>query len=412
MTVRWLLVVAGCAACRGEPVRPVAGEPARAVTLARGTIADRQLMTGELHAVSSVALTTPRTESWQLAIRWLAEDGAQVKAGDRVVELDNSAFTAQLEEKRLGLLEAEMTLRGAQDLDAIETAQKVTELRQHQIALDKATVHAGVPADLLTGREAQERQLDQKRAEVAVDKAAHDLAAQREQAALDLRIKQIALDKARRAIEAAEKTIADLVLTAPRDGIVVVAVHDWLGRKVQAGDTVISGMPIASLPDLTQGMEVHAELSDVDDGRVAVGMAGVCTLDAYPRDAMPCTVKDVTPVARSKGESSLRRSFAVVLGLDRAGDPARMRPGMSVKVEIHPQTVPNVVVVPRGAIEIAPAVPGGPGAPPPSSDRRPAKVRMTGGELRDVTLGACDAQGCAALDGVAVGDVVQVGGPS
>jgi hypothetical protein len=36
---------------------------------------------------------------------------------------------------------------------------------------------------------------------------------------------------------------------------------------------------------------------------------------------------------------------------------------------------------------------------------------MASGELRDVTLGACDAQGCAALDGVAAGDAVQVGGP-
>jgi biotin carboxyl carrier protein len=407
VTPRWLLVVVGCAACRGAPARPVTGEPVRTVILARGTIADRQLITGELRATASAVLAAPRTESWQLAIRWLAEDGAPVKAGDRVVELDNSAFTAQLEEKRLALLEAEMTLRGAQDLDAIATEQKVTELRQHQIALDKATVRAGVPADLLAGREAQERQLENKRAEVAVDKAAHDLAAQREEAALDLRIKQIALDKARRAIEAAEKTIAELVLTAPRDGIVVVEVHDWLGRKIQVGDTVISGMAIASLPDLSQGMQVRAELSDVDDGRVAVGMAGVCTLDAYPRDAMPCTVKDVTPVARTKGESSLRRSFAVVLGLDRAGDPARMRPGMSVKVEIHPRAVSNAVVVPRGAI----ALPAAPGAPAASGERRPAKVRMASGELREVTLGACDAQGCAALDGVAAGDAVQVGGP-
>lgn len=409
MTRRWLLVAVGCAACRGAPARPVTGEPVRTVTVARGTIADRQLITGELCATASAVLTTPRTESWQLGVRWLAEDGAPVKAGDRVVELDNSAFTAQLEEKRLALLEAEMTLRGAQDLDAIATEQKVTELRQHQIALDKATVRAGVPADLLAGREAQERQLEKKRAEVAVDKAAHDLAAQREEAALDLRIKQIALDKARRAIAAAEKTIAELALTAPRDGIVVVEVHDWLGRKIQVGDTVISGMPIASLPDLSQGMQVHAELSDVDDGRVAVGMAGVCTLDAYPRDAMPCTVKDVTPVARTKGESSLRRAFAVVLGLDRAGDPARMRPGMSVKVEIHLRAVSNAVVVPRGAI--APAVPAAPGAPPASDERRPAKVRMASGELREVMLGACDAQGCAALDGVAAGDAVQVGGP-
>jgi HlyD family secretion protein len=414
VTARWLTVVVGCAACRGEPVRPAAGEPARVVTLARGAIADRQLMTGELRAASSIRLTVPRpinTDAWQLGIRWLAEDGAQVKAGDHVVEFDNSAFTAQLEEKRLGLLEAEMTLHGAQDLDAIATEQKVTELRQHQIALDRAAVHAGIPAELLAGREAQERELDRKRAEVAVDKAAHDLAAQREEAALDLRIKQIELDKARRAIEAAEKTIADLVLTAPRDGMIVIEDHPWLGRKIRLGDTVLPGMAVASVPDLTQAMEVHAELSDVDDGRVAVGLTGVCTLDAYPRDAMPCTVKDLTPVARTKGESSLRRSFAVVLGLDKPGDPARMRPGMSVKVELRPRTVSSVVVVPRGAVVMAPALPAGPGVPAVGGDdRRPARVRMASGELREVTLGACDAQGCAALTGVAAGDAVRVGG--
>jgi hypothetical protein len=82
---------------------------------------------------------------------------------------------------------------------------------------------------------------------------------------------------------------------------------------------------------------------------------------------------------------------------------------MSVKVEIHPRAVSNAVVVPRGAI--APAIPAAPGAPPASGERRPAKVRMASGELREVTLGACDAQGCAALDGVAAGDAVQVGGP-
>ena len=38
-----------------------------------------------------------------------------------------------------------MTLRSAQDLGAIATASKATELRQHQIALDKATLRAGVP---------------------------------------------------------------------------------------------------------------------------------------------------------------------------------------------------------------------------------------------------------------------------
>ncbi len=406
---RWLAVVAGCAACRGEPVRAVVGEPVRTAVVRRGDVVDREVLTGELRAASAIPLIVPRTESWQLTIRWLADDGVPVKAGDRVVEFDNSAVTAQLEDKRLGLIEAEMTLRGAQDLDAIEMAEKTTVLRRSQIELDKATVHASVPADLLAGREAQDRQLAKQRAEVAVDKAAHDLAAQREAAALELRIKQIELDKAKRAIQAAERTIADLALTAPRDGMVVVEDSLWLGRKFQVGDTVVAGMLIASLPDLTQAMEVHAELSDVDDGRVAAGMAGVCTLDAYPGDAMRCTVKDLTPVARSKGESSLRRAFAVVLGLDRPPDPARMRPGMSVKVELHPRAVSHALVVPRGAVLAAPAgsAPRGPRA---TGDAAPARVRMASGELRDVALGPCDAQGCAVLAGVSDGDAVVLGG--
>ena len=409
MTGRPLVCLLACAACR-EPARPAAGDAPRTAAVRRGDIVDRQLLTGELRAASSIGLTVPRTESWQLQVRWLADDGAPVKAGDKVVELDNTAFTAQLEEKHLAVLEAEMTLRGARDLGEIEIAAKETALRQHQIALDKATVRAGVPADLLPGRDAQDRQLEKTRAEVAVDKAAHELAAKRDETALELKIKQIELDKARRAVLAAEKTIADLMLTAPRDGFVVIEDHPWLGRKIRAGDTVVPGMAVASLPDLNQAMEVRAELSDVDDGRVSPGMAGICALDAYPADPVPCTVKDVTPVARSKNETSLRQAFTVALDLSTGlgaalgkglgkTDPARMRPGMSVKVELHPHALTGAVVVPRGAI----AEPDGPGRPP--------RVRMATGELREVTLGPCDAQACAATAGVAAGDLGGVDAP-
>ena len=377
---RWLVCAIGCAACRGELARP-AGEPVRTVALTRGDIVDRQLLTGEVRAASALGLTVPRTDTWQLTIRWIADDGAPVKAGDRVLEFDNSTFTAQLAEKHLAVLEAEMALRAAQDLGAIETESKATAVRQHQIALDKAGVRAGVPADLLAGRDAQERQLEKRRAEVAFDKSAHDLAAQRDEAALELRVKQIDLDKTRNAIAAAEKTIADLVLIAPRDGVLVVEDHPWQGRKFRAGDFALPGMTVASLPALDQAMEVRAELSDVDDGRVAAGMAGRCTLDAYPGDPVPCTIKAVTPVARSKGETSLRRGFTVELAVGTT-EATRMRPGMSVKVELDPRRVPNAVIVPRGAILAA--EPGGPGH---------VRVRLASGE-----------------SGVAAGDVVAVGG--
>jgi len=393
----WLVALLGGAACGGELARPATGEAVRRQTLQRGDIVDRQLLTGEIRAVDSLGIGGPRTEIWQLTIRWIAEDGSAVKAGDKLIEFDNTAYAEQLATKHLTMLEAEMTLRGARDLGAISIAGKQTELQQHQIALDKARARASVPPDLLAGREAQERQLALKRAEVAVDKAERGLAGEREQTSLEGQIKQLELDKAKRAIDAAEATIAQLAVTAPRDGIVMIEEFPWFGRKVRVGDIVPPGIALLSLADANQKMGVRAELSDVDDGRIAVGMSGTCALDAYPREPQPCTVKTISPVARSKGENSLRRTFAIELALDKtvSGD---MRPGMSVRVELHPRTAADAVIVPRGAIVDA-----------ERPDHR-ARVRMASGELRDVTLGLCDAQRCAAEAGVSAGDVVVLGG--
>ena len=71
------------------------------------TLEDRLVLTGELEAISSENLVVPRTPSWLLSVRWLAEDGATVKKGDRVVEFDSSSFTSTLEDKRLAVVRAE-----------------------------------------------------------------------------------------------------------------------------------------------------------------------------------------------------------------------------------------------------------------------------------------------------------------
>jgi len=185
------------------------------------------------------------------------------------------------------------------------------------------------------------------------------------------------------------------VLTTPRDGVVVDEMHPWMGHKFRVGDTVQAGMTIITIPDLAQPMMVQSELSDVDDGRVSIGMTGACTLDAYPAEPVDCTVKDLAPVARTKGEGSLRRAFAVVISLAKT-DPSRMRPGMSVKVELHRQPINGALVVARGAV---------------SFDKSP-HVRLQGGESREVKLGACDPQVCIVDSGLADGDVVVIGGGS
>jgi hypothetical protein len=235
----------------------------------------------------------------------------------------------------------------------------------------------------LSKREFQERGLQKKQMEAEVKKAESEYVAQQSEAKLDLEVKQIELDKAKRAIETADKTIAALVLTAPKDGVIVINDHPWEGRKYHEGDQVQAGWAVVSMPDITQPMEVRSELSDVDDGRIALDETGSCVLDAYPNDPIACKVVDLTPVARPKGEQSLRRAFSVRLSLGRRlggeSTDARMRPGMSVKIVMPRPPVTGKLLMPRGAVL-----------------------------GKDVALGACDAQHCVVESGLHEGDHVVI----
>ncbi len=391
--VTMLVIATGCD--RGAAAGAGAADRPRRAVVSHGDLAPRVLLTGQLRAVSAIDLNVPRTDAWELSIRWMADDGADVKAGQRVLEFDNSAFTSQLEQKKLLLLQATTDFRSARDVGALATADKEAEVRERSAGVDKAKLLADVPADLLPGRTAQERQLELSRARAALVAAETELVAQRRAAALDLRVKQIELDKAARTIDDATRTMLELTLTAPRDGIVAVAEHPWEGRRLQIGDSVQPGWTVVSLPDLARGFEVRAELSDVDDGQVAVGAAATCTLDAYPAQPIPCTVRELSPVARAEGRETLRKAFDVVLPM-QPRDGLAARPGMSVKVELHRAPRTGVILVPRGAV----VVPGATG-----------RVRLAGGGVRDVALGPCDAQACVVERGLVAGDAVEIGGP-
>jgi multidrug efflux pump subunit AcrA (membrane-fusion protein) len=156
-------------------------------------------------------------------------------------------------------------------------------------------------------------------------------------------------------------------------------------------------MKIVTFPDFTHPMQVKAELSDVDDGRIAVGAKGTCTLDAYPREPLPCEVTELAPVATNRNRQSLRRAFGVTLSLPNA-DATKMRPGMSVRVELAGSARQSgALTVPRGAIAF-------------SADGK-HRVRLASGDHREVTLGACDAQRCAIDKGVTEGETVRLGAP-
>ena len=148
------------------------------------------------------------------------------------------------------------------------------------------------------------------------------------------------------------------------------------------------GWTVVELPELS-AMRVEATLSDVDDGRVAAGARATCTLDAWPDQPLSGTVREVAPVAQEVGQRSLRRAFKVVVALDHT-DPERMRPGMSVKVEVRGTPVVGGLTAPRAALDVA----------------APAAF-LASGERVPVELGPCDAHRCVITKGLAEGQALR-----
>jgi HlyD family secretion protein len=377
-----LLLAASCGT--GAAAAPAQRDELR---VTRGELAERVLLTGQLVAERAERSIVPMTKIWQLSIRWLAEDGAAARAGDRVVEFDNSVFVGELAEKRLRLKQALLDLAAQRATAAAATTDKEFALAREKLLLEKAELQAALPKDFQPERDWQEKQLARERAQAAAKKAEADLAAQKKSAALEIRVKEIEADKIRRDLEVAETGIAALTLTAPKAGILLVGEHPWEERKFQVGDVVQPGWTVVELPDLST-MRVEAILSDVDDGRVAAGSRATCTLDAHPDLPFTCTVREVAPVAQEVGQQSLRRAFKVVIELERT-DPDKMRPGMSVKVEVHGAPVRGALTAPRAALDMSASA-----------------AFLAGGEKVPVELGACDAHRCVVTRGLAEGQAL------
>jgi HlyD family secretion protein len=376
-----VVIASGCfSGYRSEP-------DSKSLRVHRGTFASDVLITGELRAARGDELAVPRLPQWQTSIKWLAPDGVDTKKGDRIVELDNSTFSTNLDAKRQSVAQAEQQLQQKEAEWKADTLDKQLDVERKRADYDKTKLDAGVPQEIVSQRDFNDRQIKYKRAQVELAKAVDVLKSQRTSVKSDRDNLLLSLQKAQRELGIAEKAIDELILRAPHDGIVVIRDHPWEGRRLQEGDAVFIGFPLAQLPDMTS-LQVEADLADVDDGRIGPGMPATIVLDAYPNVAFPGRVSSISAVAQESSRTSLRRAFRVIVALDRL-DVARMRPGLSARVAVHAMRQANALLVPRAAIDF--------------SGTKPRAYRADG-KRTGVILGACNAQECVVQRGLNDGE--------
>ena len=117
-------------------------------------------------------------------------------------------------------------------------------------------------------------------------------------------------------------------------------------RRPQVGDSVWSGVPIATVPDLTH-MQVTAFVREVDLHRVRVGLIAKIAIEAYPDLRLQGRIQHIGSLAENVVDSPWK-FFPVTLGLESSDE--RLRPGMSARVEFELRRADDVVRVPADAV--------------------------------------------------------------
>lgn len=390
------LTLAGLTACGIGRADRRASSPPGGLRVERRSLEDVFILSGELRAVRSLSVVTPRTDG-PVQIQWLAEDGTEVEEGGRLVEFDSSNLIQTMEERRLRLQQAVIDRESKERNAAAEAEKKRVAVEKAEVEAEKARIDAVVPREMRPAAEWRTFQGTWHENQAALEKARLDREAYVVASRSEIETARATEGKARRELAESERSLAGMSLLAPRAGIFLVGNFWQWGpegpRKLQPGDRVWPAYPIGKIPDPTE-MEVLATLAEADHGRVAPGMTARCILDTYPEQVFEGKVEDVGSIAAEGGRdwwtTSVKPGFPVRVSLRRT-DPL-MRPGLSVRVEIVRGEWTDVLVVPRGAIRFGEDGP---------------RVRRAGvADSLPVSLATCTAVDCVVEEGLAEGDRV------
>jgi HlyD family secretion protein len=165
-----------------------------------------------------------------------------------------------------------------------------------------------------------------------------------------LRKAQQSLKSTISSLKTAQAELERTVIRAPIPGIAVLpeAFRGGKKRKPRIGDIVWQNQPIVYLPDISD-MVVKTQIREVDLHKVAKGKHALVFVDAYPDLRLVGEVQSIGVLAESRIESYTDdKYFQVVVSVKK--NDQRLRPGMTVRLEIECEKVQDSLSIPVHAV--------------------------------------------------------------
>lgn len=349
IVVAAVVVAAGWGAWRGYRVLTAPASANVPVAEVRhGEIRFNVYAQGTLTGGNSEVLTAPMVNGDTLSIRDILETGSLVKPGEVVAQFDTSAQEYNLKQAQAALAQAQQQVLGAQATAAAQTEDDAYQLIKAQYDVQRTELQVR-KNPILAAVDAQKNDLNLAAAREHLRQLQQDVASRKANNQASIALQEAAERKAQSDASTAEANIAAMSLKATRGGYMSIRENmrnGFNGLAVpvyQIGDVTDPGLAIAEIPDTTS-WELNVTVSELDRGHIAVGQAATAEFDPLPGQSFPARVKSMGGATGPPWN----RQVKCVLELLRTS-PA-LKPGLSAKVIITTQTLPDALYVPSQAV--------------------------------------------------------------
>ncbi|MBQ7559294.1 MAG: efflux RND transporter periplasmic adaptor subunit [Synergistaceae bacterium] len=292
---------------RDEPV--VYGLTTSEIT--RGEIVSTVTATGELNAISVVAIGTQVSGTVQ---EIYVDFNSPVKAGQLIALIDPSVLKLTLGESEANLAVYQASVQSAQA--SLNDAER--KYRRNKELFERKLIARS--------------EVDTSETDVIMKRAA-------------LREAQSRVVQGRTAVERARTNLNYTKITSPVNGVII-------DRQVDAGQTVAASYQTPTLfkiaEDLTK-MQIETKVDEADIGAIAEGQKVTFRVDAFPDENFSGKVVQVR-IAPTTSNSVV--TYTVIIHVDNP--ELKLMPGMTANVSIETARAENVLRIPVAALRFTP----------------------------------------------------------
>jgi RND family efflux transporter MFP subunit len=371
-----LVLAAGAlsTACNSETPAAAATPATPEPTVVATAVVDSRPIERHLRVTGSVIADEQAEVSAELAGRVTAtpvERGSRVPAGALLVRISASESSAQLQEAEAnaGQIEARLGLAAGQSFDP----RRVPEVLNAQASLDWAEAEFARIQSLLDQKVVSKSEWEQRRTQVEAARQQYKVAVNGAEQSYR------SLQAARARVALANKSMADTSVRAPFAGLVAE-------RAVSVGDYVTKGARVATVVSIDP-LRVELTVPEQAIAQVKVGQPVRLTVDAYPGEEFPATVRFVSPSVRVDQRALTVEAIA-------PNKDGRLKPGLFATALIQQGSPAPALTVPGTSIETV------------SGTSRVYVVKDGKAEERIVTLGEKVADRIEVATGLKAGELV------